>query len=218
MRKAFKPLALLAASAAFVTTPAIAQETAESSAAQPTSPHPMTALDLVTMPRLGGPSVNDDGTLALYSVTTTDSESLARSTQYRARTIATGDEVTVTMPEGASSPVFVGDDEVYFLAPGGEGSTGAQVWRGALRGDGTLADLHQVTQLTREVGGFEVSPNGESLAIFGNVPRGCAQFDCPDAAATATGSGRRSGHHRTTRNPVPATLRRCAPGCAGRRR
>lgn len=190
MRKAFKPLALLAASAAFVTTPAIAQETAESSAAQPTSPHPMTALDLVTMPRLGGPSVNDDGTLALYSVTTTASESLARSTRHRVRTIATGDEVTVTMPEGASSPVFVGDDEVYFLAPGGEGSTGAQVWRGALRGDGTLADLHQVTQLTREVGGFEVSPNGESLAIFGNVPRGCAQFDCPDATTTATGSGR----------------------------
>ena len=183
MRKAFKPLALLAASAALVSTPAIAQSSPDGTAAVP-----MSALDLVTMPRLGGPSVSADGERALYSVTTTDPQSLARSTQYRLKTLATGEEVAVTLPEDANSPVFVGDDRLYFLAPGGRNSKGMQVFTAIVRDNGVLAQTDQVTRYNREVSGFEVSPQGNSLAIFGDVPRECTQFDCATEAA-GPGSG-----------------------------
>ncbi|NCP19440.1 MAG: S9 family peptidase [Erythrobacter sp.] len=175
MRKAFKPLALLAASTAILATPAIAQTAPDSAAASP-----MSARDLVTMPRLGGPSVSADGQRALYSVTTTDPATLARSTAYRVKTIATGEEVAVAMPEDAGSPVFVGDDRIYFLAPGGRNSDGMQVFSGVLLADGRLVQTQQVTRLGRSIAGFEVSSDGESLAIFGDVPRDCAEFDCPD--------------------------------------
>ena len=88
MRKAFKPLALLALSTAFLTTPALAQDQSGVS-----TPAPMSALDLVTIPRLGGPSVSADGKRMLYSATSTDETSLARSTDYRLKTLATGEEV-----------------------------------------------------------------------------------------------------------------------------
>ncbi len=184
MRKAFKPLALLAASAAFLPTTAIAQAPSNLGA----SPA-MTARDLVTMPRLGGPIVSADGARVLYSVTTTDTDTLARSTAYRLKTVATGEEVDVTLPEDANSPVFVGDERIYFLAPGGRNSKGMQVFTGVLLEDGTLAQEHQVTRLNREVSGFEVSPDGKSLAIFGDVPRECAKFDCP-SKEDGPGSGR----------------------------
>jgi len=40
---------------------------------------PMSAEDLVTLPRLGAPAVNKEGTLAVYSVTMTDPASLKRA-------------------------------------------------------------------------------------------------------------------------------------------
>ncbi len=183
MRKAFKPLALLALSTAFLTTPALAQDQSGVS-----TPAPMSALDLVTIPRLGGPSVSADGKRMLYSATSTDETSLARSTDYRLKTLATGEEVAVTLPEGANLPVFVGNDRLYFLAPGERGSTGMQVFTAILRDNGSLDQTQQVTRYNRDVSGFEVSPQGSSLAIFGDVPRECTQFDCASEAA-GPGSG-----------------------------
>ena len=183
MRKAFKPLALLAASAAILTTPAIAQDNSETA-------RPMTARDLVTMPRLGGPSVNAEGELALYSVTLTDKEALTRSTTYRVKTLDTGEDVTLTLPEGAHSPVFADNGRIFFLAPGGRNSEGMQVFSGVYQSSGRLAQVYQVTRLNNSVGGFKVSPYGQSLAIYGNVPRECTTFDCSQATpAYAPGPG-----------------------------
>ncbi|MBB3034457.1 dipeptidyl-peptidase 5 [Alteriqipengyuania lutimaris] len=188
MRKALQPLALLAASAAFFTTPATAQDAVSQDSGQ--TARPMTARDLVTMPRLGGPSVNASGELALYSVTQTDQEALTRSTTYRVKTLDTGEDVVLTLPEGASSPVFVDDERIFFLAPGGRNSEGMQVFSGHYLGDGRLAQVTQVTRLNNTVGGFKVSPDGQALAIFGNVPRECTSFDCAQATPTyAPGPG-----------------------------
>ena len=176
MRKPLQPLALLAVSAAFLATPAIAQDTASGDTARP-----MTARDLVTTPRLGAPTVSADGTRALYSVTLTDGDSFTRTTLYRLKTLATGEEVAVAMPEGASSPAFAGNDWVYFLAPGSEGSESTQVWRARIGGDGALGTASQVTRFDRDVGGFKLAPDGNSIAILGNVPRECTAFDCEEA-------------------------------------
>ena len=75
-----------ATAAAALLTAALAGAGASHWLAQPATPAetapPMTAQDLVTLPRLGAPAVNAAGTLAIYGVTTTDPESLARSTGY----------------------------------------------------------------------------------------------------------------------------------------
>ncbi|GAB5348831.1 dipeptidyl-peptidase 5 [Alteriqipengyuania sp. 357] len=187
MRKAPKTLALLAASVAFLATPTLAQTTPQGDGARA-----MTARDLVTTPRLGLQSVSADGARALYSVTLTNEDSLARNTRYYVRALGSGEEVEVTMPDGASSPVFLDDERLYFLAPGERGSEGMQVFTGILTVDGVLEQSQQVTRLDREVGGFKVAPNGKSLAIFGNVPRECAEFACRSESArdgSESGSG-----------------------------
>ena len=173
MRTASQLLALLAASTAIVATPAIAQD-----APRTDSTRAMTARDLVTMPRLGLSSVSPDGKRALYSVTTTDESSLDRSTSYRVKTLANGEEAEVQIRDGASSLVFFDDERIYFLAPGGRNSEGMQVFTGILLPNGTVAQETQVTRVNRDIGGFKVAPDGQSIAVFGNVPRECAQFAC----------------------------------------
>ena len=178
MRKALKPLALLAASAAIFATPAIAQDTPDGGTAQP-----MSARDLVTTPRLGGPTVSADGKRAIYSVTLTGENSLERSTTYRLKTLATGEEVELTLPEDASSAVFAehDDERIYFLAPGGRNSQGMQVFTGIVLQQmdrAWLAQVNQVTRFNQEIGGFKVAPDGNRIAVFGNVPRECPTFGC----------------------------------------
>ena len=183
MRKAFKPLALLAASVAFVSTPAIAQDPAQGETARP-----MTARDLVTTPRLGGPSVSADGTRAIYSVTSTEESSLERSTKYLLKTLATGEEVELALPADASSPVFAEHDaeRIYFLAPGGRNSQGMQVFTGIVlqrMGRAWLAQTKQVTRLNRSIDGFKVAPDGQGVAVFADVPRECEVFVCRERDA-----------------------------------
>ena len=190
MRKAFKPLALLAASAAVITTPAIAQDAPAAAKAQP-----MSARDLVTMPRLGSPNVSADGKRTLFSVTTTDKETLARTTAYRVKTLATGAEVDLALPKGGNSPVFAEGNTIYFLAPGGEGAEGMQIFTGTLLDDGGLARIRQVSALNRSVEGFKLAPGAKRVAIYGETLRTCLDYACDDtvdatSSETPVGSGR----------------------------
>jgi hypothetical protein len=74
----------LSAAVALLTVPLAAQDSAPP-AITPVIPGvsapPMTAVDLVTLPRLGAPSVNATGTLAVYSVTITDASGRTLSGQ-----------------------------------------------------------------------------------------------------------------------------------------
>ena len=74
-----------------------------------TAPEPMQASDLVTMPRLGSPTVSPDGTIAVYSVTTTDPEEFARDSQLYMRSLDNLNATPVALDLKGSGASFGGD-------------------------------------------------------------------------------------------------------------
>ncbi|MBY6127361.1 S9 family peptidase [Qipengyuania aquimaris] len=153
---------------------------------------PMQAKDLVTMPRLGSPTVSPDGTMAVYSVTTTDSESFARSGQLYMRSLADEDAQPVALDLAGGAASFAGDGWLYYLAEGHHGGP-TQVWRAQIGGDGSVSNIVQVTDIPRGVEGYSVSGNGEKIAIWTDIARSCTDLACDDSAkpyAPGPGDGR----------------------------
>ncbi|TCD06969.1 S9 family peptidase [Erythrobacteraceae bacterium CFH 75059] len=151
----------------------------------------MSARDLVTLPRLGAPVVAPDAAVAVVPVTMTDSETLARSTRLQAVPLAgtPGAPVDLALPAGASSPAFAGDGFLYFLAPGGatgQQGTGSQVWRVRVTAAGLAGTPAQVTRFASPVAGFSVAPQGNAIAVWRELPRGCVTFDCTELPAPAS--------------------------------
>lgn len=149
---------------------------------------PMSAEDLVTLPRLAAPAVNAGGTLAVYSVTTTDPESLARSTAFYLLDLTAAGAAPVALDFGiaASDPVFGADGQLYFLSsehPDGEGvEARGRVWRVGL----TKAGISGTPQLVAGyphagIEGFKLAPNGKAIALWAALPRDCPKFGCADA-------------------------------------
>ncbi len=161
----------LASAFALLATPSHAQEERA----------PMQAADLVTMPRLGSPTVSPDGSLAVYSVTTTDAESYARTGQLYVRSLADQDALSIPLELEGSSASFGGDGRLYFLAPGAE-SEAAQVWRAMVSADGSVDETSQVTAIARGVNGFHVARDGSKIAIWTEIARSCTDVDCDDSA------------------------------------
>lgn len=144
---------------------------------------PMTAQDLVTMPRLGAPTASDDGRLAVYTVTRTDPESYQRTGVLYLRDLADPQAKAVELDLGGSadSPVFGADGWLYFLSDrGADGTT--QVWRAALDAGGATGSAMQVTDVAAEVTGFELSPGGGKIALLGDIARDCPTFGCEGGA------------------------------------
>lgn len=160
---------------------------------------PMTAEDLVTLPRLGAPAVNKDGTLAVYSVTMTDPASLKRSPTHYLIDLTKPGAVPVALDLGlkASDLAFGPDGALYFLSSESTDTAApalSRVWRVSLAKDGKAGAPQLVTpQTARDIAGFKLAPNGASLAVWGEVPRDCPTFACTDAATPYTpgpGTGR----------------------------
>jgi len=161
---------------------------------------PMTAQDLVTLPRLGAPAVNGAGTLAVYSVTTTDAESLARATTYYLLDLTKPGAAPVALDFGirASSPTFGADGALYVLSsqhPQGEGvEPRGRVWRITLAKDGKAGTPQLVAGFPETgIAGFKLAPNGKAIAVWAEVPRECTKPDCasqPPAYLPGTGTGR----------------------------
>jgi dipeptidyl aminopeptidase/acylaminoacyl peptidase len=203
MRKitAFGVLTPLTLAAALLAAPLAAEDSvsADAPAVPGVATPPMSARDLVTMPRLGAPTVNAAGTIAVYGVTTTDPESLTRATAYYALDLTTPGAAPVALDFGirASSPAFGPDGQLYFLSgehpdPAAESRT--RVWRAAvgkagLRGKPEVAvDIPGST-----IAGFKLAPSGTAIALWGEVPRDCPVFGCPDtrtAHLPGPGTGR----------------------------
>jgi dipeptidyl aminopeptidase/acylaminoacyl peptidase len=167
----------LVAALALIATP-LAAETAP----------PMSAKDLVTLPRLGAPVVNGAGTLAVYGVTTTDPESLARSTGYYLLDLATPGAAPTLLSFGikASSPAFGPDGQLYFLSsehPQGEGTEPrGRVWRVSLARDGKTGTPQLVAGYPdASIAGFKLAPNGTKIALWAEVPRTCPTLGCGSA-------------------------------------
>ena len=147
-------------------------------------PAPMTAQDLVTMPRLGAPSASSDGRFVVYPVTETDPTNYARASTLYLRDLSDTDAEAVPLDLGgsASSATFGGDGALYFLSDRGEGGT-TQVWRATLGADGRPGRPTQVTRVAAPVSGFVLAPDAGKIALYGDIPRECPTFGCADAAA-----------------------------------
>jgi dipeptidyl aminopeptidase/acylaminoacyl peptidase len=149
---------------------------------------PMSAKDLVTLPRLGAPVVNAQGTLAVYTVSTGDPETLARSTAYYMLdlTRAGAKPVAITFPIRAASLAFGADGQVYFLSsehPQGDGvEPRGRVWRVTLKADGTTSDPQLVAGYPdADIAGFKLAPGDKAIALWAEVPRDCPKLGCGSA-------------------------------------
>lgn len=166
----------LVAALALIATP-LAAETAP----------PMSAKDLVTLPRLGAPVVNTAGTLAVYGVTTTDPESLTRSTGYYLLDLATPGAAPILLTFGinASSPAFGADGQLYFLSsahPDAGTEPRGRVWRVSLAKNGKTGTPQLVAGYPdASIAGFKLAPNGTRIALWAEVPRDCPKLGCGEA-------------------------------------
>lgn len=148
------------------------------------SREPMSAQDLVTLPRLGAPSADDSGTMAVFPVTVTDPESYARHSELHIRSLTDLTAKSAKLALDGSDARFGGDGWLYYLADdadGGETAT-SQVWRARVSLDGSVTDAMQVSDLPRAVNGFVLSPDGGRIAVFTEIARSCASLACDDAA------------------------------------
>ena len=175
----------LASTLSFLSGPLIAQEERS----------PMTAHDLVTVPRLGSPTVDPDGTNAVYSVTETDPDSYERSSALYLRSLIDMDIDPVRLELDGSSAAYGGDVWLYYIADGVAGSdeTAPQVWRTLVNDSGQLSRTTQVTSIGGGVDGFSLDQEGERIAVWTSVARSCDRIDCEDpdgTAASGPGSGR----------------------------
>jgi dipeptidyl aminopeptidase/acylaminoacyl peptidase len=174
-----------------LSTPLLAQEGA------PAAATPMTARDLITMPRLGAPTVTPDGKYAVYAVTVTDGETLTRKSELYLRSLTDLDAAPVKLDLGgsASGAVFGPDSWLYFLSDRpDEGSTDkegtTEVWRAALEANGNVTGPMQVTNMGTAIDGFALSPKGDAIALWAPVARTCASFGCEgDGTAHLPGPG-----------------------------
>jgi len=155
----------------------------------------MDAMDLVTMPRLGGPIVSPFGRTAIVSVTRTDPETFERSADHYTLDLA--------QPGATPQPLSLGQDafalafgpggQLFFLSDHAEaGAEGGRVrlWRiafenGAARGEPQIAADFAETSIA----GFRISPDGRKIALMAPLARECRRFDC-EGAPTTVGSGR----------------------------
>ncbi len=165
-------------------SPAFAQEEAA-------KPAPMTAQDLVTMPRVGISATSPDGENVIYTVTKTNPGTYERSTAMYLQDITDlkRTPMEIDLAPDASDAAFGTDGRVYFLSSGGSDGT-SQVWRAVLSPSGAENEVEQVTKLGADVLGFHLSPDASKIAVFGNVARECATFNCDEGGNTSlTGPG-----------------------------
>lgn len=138
-------------------------------------PAPMSAQDLVTMPRLGAPSVDPSGRMAVYSVTTTDPETYERNSTLYLRSLGDIDAAPLALDLKGGDARFGGDGWLYYLRDD-------QVWRARIGLDGSVSEKAGVTDLPRSVNGFQVARDVSRLAIWADVPRSCSALSCDDSA------------------------------------
>jgi dipeptidyl aminopeptidase/acylaminoacyl peptidase len=178
--------------AALIAAPLAAEEAppppaAEAPAVPGVATPPMSARDLVTMPRLGAPVTDARGTLAVYGVTTTDPESLARSTRHYLLDLTRPGAEPVALDLGlkASAPAFGADGHLYFLSsehPDKDAESRSRVWRVSLGRDGRSGAPEVVADFPgTDIAGFKLAPRGGKIALWGAVPRDCPTFACPEA-------------------------------------
>jgi len=146
----------------------------------------MTATDLATMRRIGAPTVSPDGRWLVYQLRETD---LAAN---RGR----NDLWVVDLRNPANPPTrlvttatfsehdarFAADGSLYFIS---NQSGSDQLWRMTVPG----GPMQQVTDYRTDVAGYLLSPAGDRIAIWADRDISCADINCANVPAAATGQG-----------------------------
>jgi dipeptidyl aminopeptidase/acylaminoacyl peptidase len=156
---------------------------------------PMTARDLVTMPRLGAPTVTRSGRFAAYSVTHTDPATYRRAPKHYLLDLTRpgSDPLELDLGLKASSLTFGPDDFLYFLSDnhldeGAEKRT--RLWRVALEANGNVGGPMPVADVPgTDISGFLLAPGGDKVALIAELPRDCPRFGC-EPEPGSIGSGR----------------------------
>lgn len=166
-------------------TPLFLAAAAAALAPSPLAARPLTAADVQSMHRLGGPEVSPDGRSAVFTISATD---LAKNK--RANTLYLLD---LARPGAAPQPVkgaqkghdavFGPDGSLWFLMGAGDHD---QLFRMAL-GHAPV----QVSNFSGDIGGFKLSPGGDHVVVWADRDLRCADLACAGLPAKpATGSGR----------------------------
>ena len=168
---------------------------AENQSASRVERSPMSAHDLVTMPRLGAPTVTPSGQYAAYSVTNTDPETFQRTRKHYLLGLENMGSVPVEieLPIAASSLAFGPDNFLYFISYENfddvESDRG-RIWRVALEADGNVTGPMLVAEFPDvDVEGFAIAPSGDRIAVWSHIDRNCERFGC-EADEETLGSGR----------------------------
>ncbi|MEP2735289.1 MAG: S9 family peptidase [Erythrobacter sp.] len=148
---------------------------------------PMSAKDLITMPRLGSPTVSPDGRFAVYRVTETDGDTFKRTPSYYLRDLRDENAGSIPLDLGgtASSLSFGGDNFLYFLsdrANDGDVETktaASRLWRAALEADGNVTGPMLVGDWEgTSPDGYKLAPDASKVAVWAPIARDCPTFGC----------------------------------------
>ena len=152
---------------------------------------PMTEVDLATLKRVGAPAASPDGRWVAFQMTETAPDSYKRSTGLwlvdRKAKDAKPVQIADTPGKNETSPAFAPDGSLYFLS---DASGSDQVWRIDVKAGGAAT---QITDAKAAVAGFKISPNGERLLAWGDIPMECTDFGCDakdKGALVGPGTGR----------------------------
>ncbi len=148
---------------------------------------PMTEQDLITLKRVGSPAVSPDGQWAAYQLTTTDAASGKRNTGLWLVSTVTPNAAPVAIADLAdaneTSPAFAPDGKrLYFLS---NKSGKDQLWYVDIGGAMTATAAVQASDTKADIAGFRLSPDGKSIAIWGDIARNCASFGCDNDGDTS---------------------------------
>ncbi len=168
----------------------------------------MQAEDLITMPRVGAPSVAAGSRYAIFAVTETDAKTFDRARRYALIDLDTDGTriIPVTLPEGAGAVRMGGDGAVYFLmtassaaadAPEDErqsAKSATQLHRVAISAEGALETPVQLTRFVNDIGDYQLSGDARGVVFLSHMNRQCADLDCtldiPSGEKSDIGTGR----------------------------
>lgn len=161
---------------------------------------PMTAQDLATLKRVGGPAVSPDGKHMAFTVTTTDLKSNGRKTAIYMQSLTTDGAQPVIVKTAllsatsSHSPVFSADGKsLYYIS---NETKSDQIWRYDMASAGDIASPTQISNFSVDVAGFKLSDDNSKIAIWADISTDCQTLDCPketankDTALPGPGTGR----------------------------
>jgi dipeptidyl aminopeptidase/acylaminoacyl peptidase len=147
--------------------------------AQPTAKKPFTFEDMMSLKRIGGPSISPDGKWVLFAAVDVDLKENKRTSHLWVVATAGGPARQLpATPAGESGGHWAPDGKSYLYLSAAEGGT--QVWvRGFDSASGTPSvAATKITSISTEADGAIWSPDGKNIVFISEVFPGCMDDAC----------------------------------------